>query len=123
VNANKNSKYVFNKDDDCCEYAFKECTVLHTDVIINGCCQDPKYKGEYMCSCNYVLDNLALFTKERGNKCCEEMKVMNGGRFDKRCGPNGPEVCNKDIEPCCADAYKNIKEKNALYKECCKSMP
>jgi hypothetical protein len=48
---------------------------------------------------------------------------MNGGVQDKRCGPNGPDVCNKDIEPCCADAYLNIKDKFSLFKECCKTMP
>ncbi len=123
VNANKNPNYVFKKEDDCCEFAFKECAVLHTDKIINGCCQEEKYKDEYQCSCNYVLDNMKLFNKEKSTQCCNQMKKMNGGVTDKRCGPNGPTVCTADIEPCCADAFLNIKEKTSLFKECCKTMP
>jgi hypothetical protein len=66
---------------------------------------------------------MKLYTKEKLTKCCDEMKKMNGGIVDKRCGPNGPDVCDAKSEPCCANAFENIKDKLSLYKECCKTMP
>jgi len=38
ASANKNPNYVFKKEDGCCEHIFKECEVIHTENIINGCC-------------------------------------------------------------------------------------